>query len=302
MILEKQSNDASRTTISRAALAFVLLTLFILYSFALLSLDFTFTEFGFSPFIIWSPTQTAYFAIFGFGLLSLLIFYESRNHYWNIKGILHILPVMSLSFLLLFSIDSRQITQYLPLLQVFLRDFASLFLYGGFLGLYLVSLSTTHLQKLRDRDFYVDFTIHTVASVLIGPIIFGTVIAFGILFCLSVGMAIIPSYGEGTLGSILVVSVLLSMYITTKALNYLRNHDLEEIKSVRPLEIFKALFELMVAYTCIAAGFSLIGGLVTDGIPSPVLIPLNIIILGFYAIVPFSLLLVRHKIISDATT
>jgi hypothetical protein len=298
--VEEPSTQTGRITSSEILPAVVLIVIFAIYSLAVLSLDYTFSETGFSPFDIWSPIQTAYFAIVGLGFLSLLILYESQNHDWNIKGVLHILPVMALSFLLIFSIDTRQVTQYLPFLQAILSDFASLFLYGGLLGIYLVFLSTTFLQISRDPDFYGDFTIHTVVSVLIGPIVLGTPLAFGISICYSAGIAIIPGYGEGTIGSILVVSVILSMYITAKTLNYMRNRNLDDIKSIKPLEIVKFGFELVVAYICIVAGFSLIGGLVTDGTPPPLLIPFNIVLLGFYTIIPFSLLLVRHKLISKS--
>jgi 1,4-dihydroxy-2-naphthoate octaprenyltransferase len=255
--VEEPSTQTGRITSSEILPAVVLIVIFAIYSLAVLSLDYTFSETGFSPFDIWSPIQTAYFAIVGLGFLSLLILYESQNHDWNIKGVLHILPVMALSFLLIFSIDTRQVTQY-------------------------------------------DFTIHTVVSVLIGPIVLGTPLAFGISICYSAGIAIIPGYGEGTIGSILVVSVILSMYITAKTLNYMRNRNLDDIKSIKPLEIVKFGFELLVAYICIVAGFSLIGGLVTDGTPPPLLIPFNIVLLGFYTIIPFSLLLVRHKLISKS--
>ena len=108
-----------RSIYIRLIYATVLLITVALYAVAILSLDYTFVGDGFSPFKTWSPLQTAYFSIIGFILLSILILYDIQGRNADLRGLVHIPPIIGLSFLILFSIDSRQILHYLPYLQIF---------------------------------------------------------------------------------------------------------------------------------------------------------------------------------------
>jgi len=270
----------------------------VLYAVSILSLDFSFIGAGFSPFKSWSPVQTAYFVIIGFVLLSLLIFYDTLHRKPNLRGLVHILPILGLSFLILFSIDSRQVLQYLPYLQVFLfNEFGSLFLFGGLLAVYIAYLVSDKSYSFSVNSLS-EFGVNSILVTFFGSILLGTAISFGISLCLSLGLDILPFYGEGTIGSILVVSVLLGVYIAARILGHLEENDLSALKTIRLSQVLAVSFEFIVAYLCVASGFSLIGGLVTDGVPIPELIPISLVVLGFYALIPFSILLIRHKVLT----
>jgi hypothetical protein len=283
---------------TRLVFAIVLIITIALYSVALLSLDYTFVGDGFSPFKTWSPTQTAYIAIIGFVLLSILILHDARDRNTNLRGLIHIPPIIGISFLILFSMDSRQILHHLPFLQVFLfDDFGSLFLFGGLLAVYLtytISIDSYRI-KASQNDLF-EFGLRFILVVFCGPLLLGPAFYLGISFCLTLGLEIFPIYGEGLIGSVLVVSVLLSLYTTARILSYLDDNDLPSLKSIKPDQALRAIFEFIVVYVCTAAGFSLVGGLVTDGVPIPELMPFNLAVLGFYAVIPISVLLTRRKI------
>ncbi len=289
---------------TRIVYAIGLIIVVTMYTLILLSLDYTFVGDGFSPFKTWSPTQTAYFAIVGFVLVSILILYDFRNRNTNLRGLIHILPIIGMSFLILFSIDSRQVLHHLPYLQVFLfDDFGSLFLFGGILAVYLtytISIDSYRIKTTQNDLF--EFGLRIIVVVLFGPLLLGPVFYLGISFCLTLGLEIFPIYGEGLIGSVLVASVLLSLYSMARILSYLDENDLPALKSIKSNQALRAIFEFIVVYVCIAAGFSIVGGLVTDGVPIPELIPFSLVVLGFYAVIPFSVLLTRHRVFPISTT
>jgi hypothetical protein len=287
------------TVQKRLAYAIVLVVAVALYTVVLLSLDYTFDGDGFSPFKIWSPTQTAYFSIAGFIFLSILILYDTVSKKMDLWGFVHIPPIIGLSFLILFSMDSRQVLQYLPYLQVFLfDDFGSLFLFGGLLAVYLTYIVSNNSHSIVSaQNRLLTFGFRLLLVVLFGSILFGAVFYFGISTCLALGLEIFPFYGEGIIGSVLVVSVLLGLYATARILSYLENNDFPSLMSIRPSQVLKATLEFIGVYLCTVGGFSLVGGLVTDGVPLPELIPFSLVVLGFYAVIPFSILLLRRKIV-----
>jgi hypothetical protein len=286
---------------SRFVYVTVLVIAIVLYAVGLLSLDYTFAGDGFSPFKSWTPMQTVYFAIVGFIFLSLLMLYDIQDRNTNLRSLIHIPPIIGLSFLILFSMDSRQVLQYLPFLQIFLfDDFGSLFLFGGLLGIYLTYLISVNLHNNKStQNDLSEFGIRLISVVIFAPILLGTVFYLGISFCLSLGLGIFPFFGEGTIGSVLVASVLLGMYVTARILSYLEDNDLPSLKSIKPSQILKAIVESIAVYFCTVAGFSLVGGLVTDGIPTTELIPFSLVLLGFYAVIPFSVLLTRRKVFTN---
>jgi hypothetical protein len=283
---------------TRLVYAIVLIIAVALYTVILLSLDYTFVGDGFSPFKTWGPIQTAYFAIVGFVLLSVLILYDIRDRNTNLRGLVHAPPIVGLSFLILFSMDSRQVLHYLPYLQVFLfDDFGSLFLFGGLLAVYLTYMVSVNSHRIKStQSGFLEFGIRSILVVFCGPILLGLVFYFGISICLALGLEVFPFYGEGIIGSVLVVSVLLGMYTTARILSYLEDNDLPSLESIKLSQGFRAIFEFIVVYLCTAAGFSLVGGLVTDGVPIPEIIPFSLVVLGFYAVIPFSVLLTRRKV------
>ncbi|TFG26506.1 hypothetical protein EU528_14330, partial [Candidatus Thorarchaeota archaeon] len=264
-----------KTIHNRLIFAIILLIAFPLYTLSLLSLDYSFAGAGFSPFKTSSPLQTAYYSIIGFILLAILILYDVHNRNTNLRELIHIPPIIGLSFLVLFSMDSRQVLQYLPYLQVFLfDDFGSLFLFGGLLTVYLIYLGTDILHIPDDTtNGSIGISLHLILVVFCGPFLLGPVFFFGISVCLSLGLDIFPYYGEGLIGSLLVVSVLLGAYTTNRILNYLEHNDFSFISSIKPNQGFRVIFEFITIYICTAAGFSIIGGLVTDGVPLADLIP-----------------------------
>jgi hypothetical protein len=284
----------------RLMFSILLIIVVALYTVGLLSLDYTFTGAGFSPFKTWSPAQTAYFAIFGLVFLSILILYNSRNRNVDLRGLVHIPPIIGLSFLILFSMDSRQVLQYLPYLQILLfDDFGSLFLFGGILGLYLTYLVSVNPNKtLSDRNNVFEFGVRSILVVLSGPILLGPVFYLALSLCLSLGLGIFPFFGEGTIGSVLVASVLLSMYTSARALSHFADNGLPSLQLIKLSQVLKFIVESIAVYLCTAAGFSLVGGLVTDGVPTTELIPFSIVLLGFFAVLPFSILLTRFRVFS----
>jgi hypothetical protein len=269
-----------KTIYTRLVYAIVLIIAVALYTVTLLSLDYTFVGDGFSPFKTWSPIQTAYFAIVGFVLLSILILYDIRDWNTNLRGLVHTLPIIGLSFLILFSMDSRQVLHYLPYLQVFLfDDFGSLFLFGGFLAVYLTYMVSVNSHRIKStQNGFLEFGMRSILVVFCGPLLLGVAFFFGIFICLSLGLEVLPFYGEGIIGSVLVVSVLLGMYTTARILSHLDDNNLPSLKSIKPSHALRAIFEFIVVYVCTAAGFSIVGGLVTDGVPIPELIPLSVLL------------------------
>ncbi len=289
-----------KTTLSRLVYVVVVIMAVTLYTISLFTLDYTFTGDGFSPFKTWSPRQTATFAIAGFVLLSILIIYDIQNWNTNLRGLVHVLPIIGLSFLILFSMDSRQVLQYLPYLQIFLfNDFGSLFLFGGLLAFYLTYLVSVNSQRIMNtQNSSLELVLRSILIVFSGSIFLGATFYFGISICLSLGLEIFPFYGEGIIGSVLVVSVLLGIYTAARILTYLEVNDLTSLKSIQPSQALRAIFEFITVYICTVAGFSLVGGLVTDGIPTPEQIPFTLVVLGFYSVIPFSVLLMCHRVFS----
>lgn len=287
-----------KTIYARLISSVLLVIVVALYTVAILSLDYSFVGDGFSPFKTWSPIQTVYFAIAALLLLSILILFNIQDRNPNLRGLIHTLPIIGLSFLILFSMDSRQVLNYLPYLQVFLfDDFGSLFLFGGLLAIYLTYLiSDSSHRVIGSQNDILDFGIRSILVVFLGPILLGPVFYFGISVFLSLGLNVFPYYGEGIIGSVLVASVLLGMYSTARILSYLEDNDLPSLKSIRPGQVFKAILEFVAVYLCTSAGFSIVGGLVTDGVPLPEMIPFSIVVLGFYSVIPFSVLLTLRKV------
>ncbi|MHA3964739.1 MAG: hypothetical protein AM325_014505 [Candidatus Thorarchaeota archaeon SMTZ1-45] len=283
---------------TRLVYAIVLVMAVALYTVALLSLDYTLAGDGYSPFKTWSPIQTAYFAIVGFVFLSILILYDVRDRNTNLRGLIHTIPIIGISFLVLFSMDSRQVLHYLPYLQVFLfDDFGSLFLFGGLLAVYLTYLvSVTPHKNMNTQSRPLEFGTRLILVVFFGPILLGPAFYFGISVCLALGLEVFPFYGEGIIGSVLVVSVLLGLYTTARILSYLYENDLPALKSIKLGQGIRVIFEFIAVYLCTAAAFSLVGGLVTDGVPIPELVPLTLLFLGFYSVIPFSVLLTWRKV------
>ncbi|MFW9810754.1 MAG: hypothetical protein ACFFE6_15365 [Candidatus Thorarchaeota archaeon] len=283
---------------NRLVYSLVLVIAIALYAVVILSLDYTFIGNGFSPFKTWSPIQTTYFAIAGFVSLSILILNDLRTRNANLQGLVHVPPIIVLSFLILFSMDSRQVLQYLPYLQVFLfNDFGSLFLFGGLLAVYLTYLiSDNSYRTISNQNGYLEFLLHSILVVFIGPLLLGTAFFFGISICLSLGLEIFPFYGEGIIGSVLVVSVLLAMYATARILSYLEHNELPNLDSITLGQVLRVIFEIIVVYVCTVAGFSIVGGLVTDSIPMTEIVPFSLISLGLYSVIPFSILLTRFRI------
>ncbi len=287
-----------KITLTRLVYAVTIIIAVALYTITLFSLDYTFIGDGFSPFKTWSPIQTAYFAIVGFVFLSILILYDIRDQKTNLQGLIHTIPIIGISFLVLFSMDSRQILHYLPYLQVFLfDDFGSLFLFGGLLAVYLTYMISVNSHSIMStRSGFLKFGIRSILVVFYGSILLGTAIYFGISICLALGLEVFPFYGEGTIGSVLVVSVLLGIYTAARTLSYLEVNDLPSLKSIQPSQALRAIFEFVAIYLCTGAAFSLVGGLVTDGVPVPEIIPFSLVVLGIYSVIPFSVLLTYRKV------
>ena len=172
-----------------------------------------------------------------------------------------------------------------------------MFLFGGLLALYLTYLLSTSSHKIEGtQNGLFEFFLRFVLIAFCGSILFGIVFFFGISVFLSLGLEVFPFYGEGMIGSVLVASVLLGMYTTARLLDNHKDFELPILKSIKSSQMLGILFESVVVYVCTAAGFSIIGGLVTDGIPTPEIIPFSLVLLGFYAVIPFSILLTRRKI------
>jgi hypothetical protein len=161
---------------TRLVYAIFLVIAVALYAVVLLSLDYTFVGEGFSPFKTWSPIQTAYFAIAGFVFLSILILYDIRDRNTNLRGLIHTPPIIGLSFLILFSMDSRQVLHYLPYLQVFFfDDFGSLFLFGGLLAVYLTYMKSANSHRIMStHSGFLEFGIRSILVVFFGSILLGT--------------------------------------------------------------------------------------------------------------------------------
>ena len=287
-----------KTIHARLISAVLLVVAVVFYTIAVLSLDYTFVGDGFSPFKTWSPIQTSYFAIAALLLLSILILYNIQDRNPNLRGLIHTLPIIGLSFLIFFSMDSRQVLNYLPYLQVlFFDDFGSLFLFGGLLAIYLTYLiSDSSHRVISSQNDILDFGIRSILVIFLGPILLGPVFYFGISVFLALGLNVFPYYGEGIIGSVLVTSVLLGMYSTARILSYLEDNDLPSLRLIRHGQVFKTILEFVTVYLCTAAGFSIVGGLVTDGVPLPEMIPLSIVVLGFYSVIPFSVLFTLRKV------
>jgi hypothetical protein len=293
-------------------ISFLIISIIIIavYSITLLSFNLTIQGTGFSPFTIWSPIQTIFFAIIGFLFLFFSLFIDDRERMFEPKWLIFLIPLVLLSFLIQFTADPLQLLNHISWLEVlyFLHDdslfftivdFGALLLYGGLLGLlitYLLTMNNVIIESNNILEKAADFTFRIVNIVIFIPALLIFPFFYMIAFAMTLNPLAFPSYGEGTIGSILVVSILLSMYFGARLLNYWKNIHKPQLSMITSKYIIKLAIEIVTVYTCTTAAFSIMGGLITDSIPVPLLIPFDYILLSFCLALPFSLLLIRDRV------
>ena len=282
----------------------------VVYSVILLSFNLTIQGTGFSPFTIWSPIQTICFAIIGFLFLFISLFIDNRERMFEPKWLVFLIPLMLLLFLIQFTADPLQLLNHISWLEVlyFLHDdsllfaivdFGALLLYGGLMSLlitYLLTMNNVIIESNNILEKAADFTFRVVTIVIFVPALLLFPLFYTIAFAMTLNPLAFPSYGEGTIGSVLVVSVLLSMYLGARFLNNWKNIHKPQLSMITSKYSIKLTVEIVAVYTCTTAAFSIMGGLITDGIPVPLLIPFDYILLSFCLALPFCLLLIRDRI------
>lgn len=295
----------------RSKIIFVIISvsIIIVYSVALLSLDLTVPGAGFSPFNIWTPLQSISFAILGSLLLFISILIDEREREFDLKWLLLLIPLMILSVLIQFSAEPQQLLNHIHWLEGFyflsasspylIVDFASIFFYGGLLGLILTYLNVSDSLIIEDDRITskaVDFVFKIVIVVIFIPAMLTFVLFFLIAIANAAIPLVFPSYGEGTIGSLLAVSAILSMYFGARILNNWKQLELPSLSMIASMKTMKMLIDVLSIFTCTVAAFSLMGGLITDRIPAPLLIPFDYVILTIYLTLPFSFLLIRDRL------
>lgn len=297
----------------RSKIIFVIISIIIiiLYTIALLSIDLTIPGTGFSPFNVWTPLQSVYFAIIGSLLLFISILTDEREREFDLKWLLLLIPLMILSFLIQFTADPHQLLNHVPWLEGFYFlpngsiytiaiDFASIFLYGGLLGVLITYLIVSDSLIIEDDRFSsktVDFVFKIINVVIFIPAMLTFALYFLIAIANTINPLVFPSYGEGTIGSLVTVSAILSMYFGARILNNWKEIELPPLSMIVSKKTLRILIDILAIFTCTAAAFSLMGGLITDGVPAPLSISFNYIILSIYLTLPFCLLIIRERLL-----
>jgi hypothetical protein len=307
--------------IAALLLAAIITTFFIILMFSMISLNLSLPTEGYSPFQGFTAAQTISMTIIAMISFILLTLVEGRGRRFDPKSIMFVAAAVVLSFLIQYTADPRQLSQYslafavlyfLPGNNPLIENpfFTTIYLfpllvYGGLLG-FLVSylLSDNHLGLEKPSSAVVpDVVLRGFLVVFIGPTLLTIPIGFAISALQVINLRIIPFYGEGTSGSILVVSVIFSMYIFARIIASSDRLNMESIAHARLSAILSVLVEFIAAYASIAAAFSLMGGLLTDGTPRPLILPFDYVLLAILATIPFGMLIARNRLfpISKAT-
>lgn len=287
--------------LSNVLIALVLLSLSLFLLFVISSLNLSFENEGYSPFIIWSPYQIVPLFLVGMVFLSMLIGFETQKRSFNVKKLPLIFPIMFLSLLIIFVWEPRQITDHISILEIlYVFAFPSLFFLGILLGIFMTLLWSLEERTLNRKTLEVCF-FNAVLVILIFPI--GGILIFASLIELFFGhnsfFPVYPYFGEGTFGSVLVVSVIISMYSSARILKYVEtfsNVTIIHLFSQNIKKIWMIFLEIIAGFFCIAASFSLMGGIITDFTPLPLSIPFDFVLLSIILTIPFSLLISRDEI------
>ena len=232
---------------------------------------------------------------------------DDRERKLNLRGMIYIFIVLFLSTLIVFVWEPRQVIEYVFFLEVFyFLDFGSLFLYGGLLGVlftFLWSISHEIKQEETRLGFGLSVLYKSFIVVFLFPFLF--LFTFHItLFTIMIFSMItlrlfFPFYGEGTFGSELVVLTLLAMYFGSRIMGNVRiTAEATDQINVSRKHVLLFLLEILTAYVCTTAGFSIMGGLITDGIPPPLKITFDFVILIVFLLIPYSIFISRDKIYS----
>ena len=281
---------------------------------AMTSLNLSLPTESYSPFHGFAAVQTINMTIIGMISFVVLILVENRGAIFNPKFIIFVPAIVLLSFLIQYTADPRQLQQYsltfalffflpgnIPIIEA--PYFTTIYLlpllvYGGILGLLASYLLPDIPPKSENTQNAVlsDFAFRSFLVIFIGPALLTIPIGFVIGGLQSITHQFFPFYGEGTAGSILVVSVLLSMYICARLITSWDRINLNLVTNAKFSEIVSFLTELIAAYACIIAAFSLMGGLLTDGTPPPLILPIEYTLLTILVTIPFGLLISRNRI------
>ncbi|MGD9381967.1 MAG: hypothetical protein PVI03_05935 [Candidatus Thorarchaeota archaeon] len=303
-----------KSRIASIRLAAIITAIFIILMLSMTSLNLSLPTESYSPFHGFTAVQTITMTIIGMMSFIALILIEDRGASFDTKSIMFVFAVVMLSFLIQYAADPRQLQQFslafallfflpgnIPIIEapyfttIFLLP---LFVYGGILGLLLSFLLSADDQvKQRSRDsILADFAFRSLFVVLIGPAILALPLVFVISLLQATPFPFFPFYGEGTVGSMLVVSVILGMYLSARLVSNFNTANLKEISKTPPSKIASVVIEVIAVYSCTTAAFSLMGGLLTDGNPLPLLLPLDYVILTLLVTIPLGLLIARERL------
>ena len=271
---------------------------------------------GFSPFNIWDPFQSIFIALLSMFLMMLLLILDKREKNFNLRGIIYIFLILFLSTLIVFVWEPQQIIEYVSFLEGFyFLGFGSLFLYGGLLGIlftFIWSIQQDITHEESKLDFGFSFLYKSFIVIFFFPLIilFPLYIILFIIMVISTSLGLsdafnlrlpFPFYGEGTFGAELVVLTVLAMYIGARLLSRVEitTEATEEFNfKITRKAVGLFMLEILTAYVCITAGFSIMGGLITDGVPPPLQITFDFVILIIFLLIPFSIFISRDKIYS----
>jgi hypothetical protein len=305
--------------IAALRLAGIITAFFIILMFSMNSLNLSLPTESYSPFHGLTAVQTISMSIIAMISFVVLILVEGRGRRFNPKGIMFVATAVVLSFLIQYTADPRQLQQYslafdllyflpgsIPIIEA--PYFTTIYLlpllvYGGLLG-FLLSCLFPHVKEKSEkagRAGLPELLFRGLLVIFVGPSLLTIPIGFAITWVQSVNQSLFPFYGEGTAGSILVVSVVLSMYICARLITTWDRINLKSISNAKASEILSFLVELIAAYTCITAAFSLMGGLLTDGTPPPLILPVEYVLLAVFATIPFGLLIARIRLFPKPT-
>ncbi|MFW9887444.1 MAG: hypothetical protein ACFFER_04640 [Candidatus Thorarchaeota archaeon] len=303
-----------KARIAALRLAAIITAFFIIVMLSMTSLNLSLPTESYSPFQGLTAVQTISMAIFAMISFVVLMLVEGRGMRFNSKSIMFVAAAVILSFLMQYAADPRQLQQYsLAFAALYFLPgsipineslyFTTIYLlpllvYGGLLG-FLVSylISDTHFGlKKPNSSVFPETVLRGFLVLFVGPILLTIPIAFAISALQVINPQFFPFYGEGTSGSIIVVSVIFSMYICARIIANWDKFNMKSIVHARLSGILSILVELIAAYACITAAFSLMGGLLTDGTPPPLILPLDYILLAVLATIPFGMLIARDRL------
>lgn len=261
-----------------------------------------------------SILRVGYVATISSVLIFLLLIIEGRLII-ELKRLYIPIPFMFLFPFIIFAWEPRLLIKYFPIVElIFNLDILfNWFFLGTVIGIYIV-LSMNYFENMRIKELIWPSFVIVIATSVLGIMIFAY--PYGLLFYDKPPVFpfnyLIPWIAEGSIGAILIISIYLAIYLSSRFIvpkfeifkenAVVTNQDSPgEIKWKKNTII---IIEVITALSAISAAFSIMGFIINDGslyydVPE---VSFEFILLVFLGPLPLILLVSRKFIFRSSST